>query len=261
MRKGYKPDGWLGFMVGSRMHIDFGRFDFEIACKKLMTEINLQSKGPLPSIHDRMAEHENSGEILPYKQQQQLSRSRRKKPLVFHHNNVFSIYTKRKPMSNFFRKYLNQWTESDVLDFLFTERLIPLMPLCEKMNGRALVQLYKMSISRSSRTYILLNDELKSTYKMKLPIGIYTRFLGAMEQRLNTPPGTSPGTILKIPQTTSTTIPQQYVPYPSRTLAVNPYPIHSDKPYDAIVISNAPALQVLRAVERYGLDFAKMLPT
>ena len=44
MKKGYTADGWLGFILGSRMYIDFGGFEFEKAMEMLGKEINLQKK-------------------------------------------------------------------------------------------------------------------------------------------------------------------------------------------------------------------------
>jgi hypothetical protein len=44
MKKGYAPDGWLGFILGSRMYIDFGTFEFDKAIELLDNEIQLQKK-------------------------------------------------------------------------------------------------------------------------------------------------------------------------------------------------------------------------
>jgi len=54
--------------------------------------------------------------------------------------------------------------------------MMKIISLYEAMYGRALIQLYKIGISRSNKTDALLNHELKSTYKMRLLIGIYTPF-------------------------------------------------------------------------------------
>ena len=40
----YIPDGWLGFILGTRMYIDFGKYDFEKAMTLLDNEIQLQKK-------------------------------------------------------------------------------------------------------------------------------------------------------------------------------------------------------------------------
>ena len=255
VRAGYKPDGWLGFMIGSRMYVDFGRFDFNTACEKLMTEINLQRKRPPPPKPVRMNSHEKPTDTTSTIKK--TSASGRGKSLVTIDNKALGVYMRRMAKSNFVRKPIYQWTESDVLDFLSTQRLTPLMPLCDTMDGRALIQLYKICVSHSSRAYTLLNDELISTYKVKLPMGIYTRFLSAVEQRLKTPLRTQPN----FPTTTRTTVPLQYesqIPKTPVNTVSTEYASYPDQPYDLLITSNAPALQVLRAIERYGTHFQKV---
>jgi hypothetical protein len=44
MKKDYVPDGWLGFILGTRLYIDFGTYDFDKAIGLLDTEIQLQKK-------------------------------------------------------------------------------------------------------------------------------------------------------------------------------------------------------------------------
>lgn len=35
----YKPDGWLGFLLGTKLYIDFTKSDFQSNCNKLVKEI------------------------------------------------------------------------------------------------------------------------------------------------------------------------------------------------------------------------------
>lgn len=42
MKANYCADGWLGFILGSRMYIDFGSIEFDKAIEMLHTEIQLQ---------------------------------------------------------------------------------------------------------------------------------------------------------------------------------------------------------------------------
>ncbi|CAF3716287.1 unnamed protein product [Adineta steineri] len=260
MRPKYKPDGWLGFMIGSRMYVDFGKFDFETGCQKLLTEISRQSKRPIPSKIKSENQNEQSNDIVPNKTK--IITSHHNKPSIDNNDtNVLYIHTKRKPMSNFNRKPLYLWTESDVLDFLSLEHLIQLMPLCETMNGQALIQLYKMCTSQGTKMYILLNEELNSTFKLKLPIGVFTKFLSSIEQRLNTGPLVRSETKIQYPETKSTKISQEHLSYSPSTPTANynpsKYPLQSDNAYDLLITSDVPAIQVLRTVERYGINFAK----
>ena len=264
MRPGYKPDGWLGFMIGSRIYVDFGRFDFETACDKLMTEISLQRKEMLPSKNAQAKPHAKPSPLPG--NLNSISISHREKPAMKLDSKVLGLYMRRKVSTNFTQKSLEQWTESDVLDFLSNQRLTALMPLCETMDGRALVQLYKMCTARSNRAYTLLNHELKSIYKINLPIGTYTRFLSAMEQRVNVvpkklppkPPPKPPS----IPPIVKTRNESKPVPYIQQrivnTASYDTLPPISNPRYDIEITSDASALQILRAVERYGPNFQQM---
>jgi hypothetical protein len=134
------------------------------------------------------------------------------------------------------------------------------------MDGQALIQLYKMCLSRSSKFYALLNDELKSAYKMKLPIGIYTRFIGAMEQSVTTHPLASLQTKPVLPPTTTTTtvtkFTQNYVPPILKQSRVNnvahPYPLYSGEPYDLLLTSDASAVEIFAALSRCGPNAEKI---
>ncbi len=44
MKKDYTPDGWLGFILGTRLYIDFGTYEFDKAIALLDNEIQLQKK-------------------------------------------------------------------------------------------------------------------------------------------------------------------------------------------------------------------------
>ena len=167
---------------------------------------------------------------------------------------------RRKASTNFTQKVLEEWTEADVLDFLFNQRLVPLMPLCETMDGGALIQLYKMCSSDSNRSYSLLNNEMKAIYKMNLPIGVYTRFLSVMEKSTRAGPKPPPIEMKKTPAwpiikpapKVAPKIPEIVVTQPSSPSQSQLQMPTTHRPYDILITSDAPALEVLRAVERYG---------
>ncbi|CAF0891793.1 unnamed protein product [Rotaria sordida] len=254
VREGYRPDGWLGFMIGSRIYVDFGRFDFNTACEKLMTEIKHQRKQPLPSKPVTISQQEKPTEIISNKLEI---------VTTTHDHNALSMYTNRKSTSNFIRKYVNEWEESDVLDFLFTEHLNELMPICKTMDGQALIQLYGMCKSQSGQTFILLNDELKSTYNTKLSITVYTRFLSAMEQKLAASPLTPYLILSELPGNTGTTTSQEYISYAPRTSMINQaslqYQSYADQPYDLTFTSNTSSQQLLRALEYHDPNLKKLI--
>ncbi|CAF2700223.1 unnamed protein product [Rotaria sp. Silwood2] len=228
VRPEYRADGWLGFMIGSRIYVDFGRFNFDTACEKLMNEINLQKKRSLPPKETKVVQEEKPVEPVKF--------AAPPKP-----RKLSDTYTKRTISSNFKKRPIYNWTEADVNDFLYDQHLRELMPLCEKMDGQALIQLYKMCAAERNETYTLLNDDLKSTKEIKLPIGVYTRFLSVME-RITTPVA-FPLSIEELSISSSPLIVQQYPSNPS-----TPY---SNAPYDILVTSNASPLQMFQMVHNF----------
>jgi len=291
MRRGYRPDGWLGFLVGSRLYIDFGRFDFEIGCDKLLTEISLQRKQPLvakPSHTNHLAVSPiptNMTTNIPKKEKTENYRPFKEKPVSPQVSSVLSKYLVRQSTLNFNRKPMIAWTDSDVLDFLYTHRLIQMMPVCDSMDGRALIQLYKMCLSGSSNLYTVLNEELKSNYKLKLSIGVYTRFLGIIEHRLSMPTPipqqferihpqrtqaplisamydrmrdyTLPSATVPVSAPVPTPPKIHHVPSITNTTASQHLP-YSNQPYDLVITSNASPLELLRAIEQYGPNPKKL---
>jgi hypothetical protein len=262
VRPGYRADGWLGFMMGSRIYVDFGFFDFDKACEKLMNEISLQRKRPLPSKAapatqqakpvETTASVAEKVKIPATPTKLENSRSRIKPSGI-----LPDIFLKRNTAFHFQQKPIDQWVEPDVLDFLFNHRLNAMMPLCESMDGPALLKLYKMSNSHSNRTYNSLNDELTETYDIRLPIAVFTRFLSIIERALPKPqpppikiipPPPQPPPITELPFSSA------QPPISLRQLdgesSVQVSVASRYSPFDIVVTSNTPALELLEMVER-----------
>ncbi|CAF0829826.1 unnamed protein product [Rotaria sp. Silwood1] len=242
MRQGYKPDGWLGFMIGSRIYIDFGRYDFDTACEKLMTEINLQRQQAVPAVMIDPSDHEKPAEKISTAIKL-VQENKKRSPEIMPKNSavnkdaVSSTFKARKSTLNFIRKPINEWTELDVLDFLSAHRLNSIIPLCEAMNGRALMELYKMCTNHRLRAYSVLKNELISMHKARLSISIYSRFLSLLEDFIKfhvvlAPSMNNPATILA---------PIPFVPAPALNM-----------PYDFSIITNASPLDTLEMVNCFG---------
>ncbi|CAF2736925.1 unnamed protein product [Rotaria sp. Silwood2] len=242
MRPGYKPDGWLGFMIGSRVYVDFGRYDFDTACEKLMIEINLQKQQVIPTIVINPSDHEKLAEIISTGTEH-FQKNKKQSPEILRKNSpknkdiVSSVLKTRQSTLNFIRKPINTWTESDVLDFLSAHRLNSIIPLCEAMNGRALMELYKLCTTHRLRAYSVLKDELMSIHKIRLPISIYSRFLSVLEDvtkfhSILSPPMNNPATIIS---------PIPFVPASCPNM-----------PYDFLITTNASPLDTLNMVSCFG---------
>jgi hypothetical protein len=171
VRQGYRADGWLGLIIGSRIYVDFGRIEFKNACELILKEITLQRESQLDKDEDPShKETEHTEELI-----EQL--------------NLPNEYLNRNTSQSTYHSIsIDQWTKKDVLDFLFDVNLYYMMPICELMTGLGLMKLFRICHKKPSRFYSQLNEELKSRFNgLHLPIGIFTQFLSEMDRLVNSP--------------------------------------------------------------------------
>lgn len=206
-----------------------------------MNEISLQRKRPHPSKANKNPETNKPVETV------RTAPVEVEKPAT-PTNNLLDIYSKRNAKSDFKKKLIDQWIDSDVLDFLFNHHLHELMPVCDRMNGQALIQLYKMGASHSSQTYALLNDELQSKYNIRLPIAAYTLFLGIMEPLVSQSPPSTPSIKNSSRPQTPPRLPTNFI---INDPPIKPHIKDSNLAYDILVNSNLPASQVLKITKRW----------
>ena len=165
VRQGYRADGWLGLVMGSRIYVDFGRLEFSQACELIVKEITLQKENQLIANQSKGKE-----KLLEKIEKSNL-------PNEYWHRNTTRV-TYRSIS-------IKQWTRKDVLDFLYDLRLYHLMPICELMNGSGLIKLFRLSQAKPNRFYGQLNEELNKRFDgLNLPIGIFTQFLSEMDHLL-----------------------------------------------------------------------------
>lgn len=181
VRQEYRPDGWLGLLIGSRIYVDFGKLDFKAACELLINEIKLQRKEQNRNGKD--AEH------TPEKEEKDLKKIESSDHTL--RGTLLDDYIHRHTSSSAYHSIiLNQWTSKDTLDFLFDSKLYLMMPLCETLNGHGIIKLFEMCQRDPTHFYTQLNDELHSRFNQLLPIGVYTQFLTEIDDRIgsNTQP-------------------------------------------------------------------------
>lgn len=238
VRPGYRADGWLGFLIGARIYVDFGAFDFDTACEKLIVEIARQRQQPLPSKQKKAKEQpKEATEEVKVKKDEEVD-------IPLFSQKLPSRYDKREPALNFDLQYIERWSENDVQDFLYTHQLNELMPLCEKMNGQALIQLHNICLSQYHQTYNILCEQLKISYKIILPIATFAKFLSIMK-RVITPPGRPVVSVSDRPMLPPAPVLPMLLPPESSSS-------NSDGKYDLIITSDAPALKMLQSIERRG---------
>jgi hypothetical protein len=188
VRQGYRADGWLGFIMGSRIYIDFCRLEYKKACELLIKEISLQRENPIGT--GTTNEQKIDEDELPSMRQGMLDHTQRltataMESLEQSHLPVKYINRNTKK-SNYRSMSVEKWTKKDVLDFLYDSNLHYMMPLCEVMTGHGLIKLFRMCQTKPSRFYGQLNDELRARFDgLHLPIGIFTEFLSEIDRLIN----------------------------------------------------------------------------
>ncbi|CAF3748826.1 unnamed protein product [Adineta steineri] len=257
MRTGYRPDGWLGFMIGTRTYVDFGKFDFETACEKLIIEINLQKQSLLAASARNITmldhlkpftaarsgiKHFKKRKGVPFKYTQKNSLGNDD---ISHENDDTVSTVSEAPTLNqdFVKKSINQWTTSDVFNFLTTHHLDPIMPLCKEMNGRALIQLYKICITHRLRAYTILTEELRSEQDIDLSLNVYSRFLTAIEDSMQfSSQIETPRELPSVTNNSRTAFPSMpFIPAPNLS-----------RSYDFLINTNASPLHTLQLVGQYS---------
>jgi len=185
VRQAYRPDGWLGLLLGSRIYIDFGRFEFKEACELLLNEITLQKK------NQHTIDKNNEPTVVDKEEIDSTKVVSTDDTIPLIHTVDSNINQTHLPKeyinrdtndSTYHSILLNKWTNKDVLDFLFDLKFCLMMPLCESLNGDGLYKLFQMCQSKPTQFYTQLNDELRFRFNDLLPIGIFLQFLTEVEQ-------------------------------------------------------------------------------
>jgi len=180
VRQGYRADGWLGLIIGSRIYVDFGRLEFKKACELILKEITLQRENQL---NNAGAISEKGSHELPH----DIAPGTSSMIKTIDQINLPDEYMNRKTIKSTYRSIeVGQWTKKDILDYLYDTGLHHMMPICELMTGHGLIKLFRICQTKPSRLYSQLNDELTSRFTgLHLPIGIFTQFLSEMDRLID----------------------------------------------------------------------------
>ncbi|CAF4027827.1 unnamed protein product [Rotaria sordida] len=243
MRKGFKPDGWLQVLIGSRLYINFGKPPFDEACQNLMKEINALKRVPiLPEkvVNDTdnsATKEQPSVTVKPNESEKPSPRE----------TTVSSIIKTRKPTLNFIRKSILEWSELDTQDFLVANRLKLLLPLCEEMDGRALIELYNISINNKLPVFHLIKSELTNMHRASFSLSAYLGFLSAIDE-----------VIINSSQELTSLLPTATETTTNGTLTklgiLIPFDVAPkfEKSYDFSITSSAHPFDILKLVESHG---------
>ncbi|CAF1563995.1 unnamed protein product [Rotaria sp. Silwood1] len=117
LQKHYKPDGWLLFLIGQLLYIDFTKYEFSRAIKLLLKELQIEEiiETPIKAISSR-----SSVESVIYKIEEI--------PL-------------KKSLSLIFPKNILDWTQTNVHDWLIEHNLIQMSQILIDFDGSSLLYL------------------------------------------------------------------------------------------------------------------------
>lgn len=168
----FQADGWLGFILGSRLYIDFGKHDFEKAMELLHNEIQLQKKNR--KIERTTARQDGVEEIYI-----RLDLVLPNDCFRMENLDLETAATDDSP-NQIDLNTISTWNESTVIDFLRKKNLVDLIPLCQEMNGEELLNLYAMCKYSSASMYRSLKFELFNLHEKVLSISTFLHFINRL---------------------------------------------------------------------------------
>lgn len=168
VEKDYKPDGWLGFMAGSKLYIDFADKEdeeFDKAYELLIAE--LKKNEPEVSATDEQEKAESASPTTA-------------------DTEPVPEEIKQPPIQT--REYLSVgpamvWTEAHVLEFLTDHSLDALLPICKSMNGITLLELHEACQRMPYDMYRLLDK--KDDHPVSF--NIFFKFIATFKEYLPSP--------------------------------------------------------------------------
>jgi hypothetical protein len=170
VQKDYKPDGWLGFMAGSKLYVDFADKEdeeFDKAYELLIAELKRQEA-------DDNAENEKA-------------KSAPDSPTATEPESAPEETEPPPPIQT--REYLSigpatMWTEVHVNEFLSDNELKPLLPICKSMDGETLLEFHQACQKTPSAMYPVVN---KSTDGAPIPLDTFFKFILKLKKFLPPP--------------------------------------------------------------------------
>ena len=140
LQKSYKPDGWLGFMLGTKIYIDFTKYEFQDCVERVKKELlMIKNQNSEPVINEQKSEMAN--ELI----------GKPESSIILASNNIKSIF-------NWSEADAEMWFNSKNMNASIKENFSP----CD---GRLLEQLYKMSIEVPEFFYTTLRTDTKASLK------------------------------------------------------------------------------------------------
>ncbi|CAF4627401.1 unnamed protein product [Rotaria sp. Silwood1] len=119
LQKHYKPDGWLSFLIGSLLYIDFNKYEFPEAMAKLFNELKVEDMSEINVVPVRPKE--DIAAIPP----------------------SLSVSSPKRSVSPIYSQNILEWTQTQVHNWLLEHNLVQMSRILTNCDGRSLIYLNK----------------------------------------------------------------------------------------------------------------------
>ncbi|CAF4059078.1 unnamed protein product [Adineta steineri] len=161
MQKHYKPDGWLLFLIGQLLYVDFTKYEFVRSMEILSKELK--------------AIHTADINIIPVQPKQDID--------VVPHSKV-TITSPKVSLSSTSSSNIIEWTSTQVHDWLLEQDLIQMPRLLNHCDGRSLVYLLKyIDVSQPEQILSLLQEDSLRLINQNISLIELSRFHSMMHQQ------------------------------------------------------------------------------
>ncbi len=157
----YKADGWLGFLAGSKIYVDFADKEgeeFDKAYEALIAELR---RNGLDDIEEDEQDKTTptATESKPEEVKKEPEEVKEPEPPAIQTRNY--LYVGPAPM----------WNDENVKEFLIDNQLDQLIPICQSMDGEALIEFHRSCETTPDKIYGLINNP-----KEQQPVSFATLF-------------------------------------------------------------------------------------
>ncbi len=136
LQQHYKPDGWLLFLIGQLLYVNFTKYEFALAMNMLLKEIkatNIADTNVIP-----VCPNEDADTMPP----------------------ILSVSTRNRLPSQVFSQNILEWTQAQVHDWLIEHNLLHMSRLLTNCDGRSLFHLYNyIKHGQPQQVLSLLQDD------------------------------------------------------------------------------------------------------
>lgn len=173
----YRADGWLGFIVGNKIYVNFAdklEDEFEAAYKMLVIELQHNGINLLPppsNIHYSVKELDRTQYEIPKPSLTETPTQIQPK------KNIYVPLPAASTQINYHHiERIESWDETHVIEFLVGNNLKKLLPMLKDIDGQGLVELYRVYERSPKNLYKLFNMNGHSS-----SLGTFFKFIGLLK--------------------------------------------------------------------------------